>query len=307
MRAYLFTAACLALCAPGCSDDTASGPDAAAQDGAVTIDAIADFGPEKDAQVPGTWISIKAGSFTMGSPSAEPCRDADEGTRKVTLTRALEISATEVTQQQFQKAMGYNPSFHQVCGKDCPVEWIHWHEAAAYCNALSALRGVGPCYSCSGVKDAVSCKQTGADINTCKGFRLPTEAEWEYAARAGTTTVFFAGSISSCMTTDATAGEISWYKVNSTGTTHPVGQKKKNAWGLYDVAGNVYEWTNDWYESARTTKASTNPAGPASGSEKVFRGGSWYHNAEHARSANRERFTPTKRFTFVGFRCVRGR
>ena len=306
MRAHIIAMACLALCAGGCSDDTDGLPDAA-QDGAVTDDAAADLGPENDAQVPGTWISVKAGAFTMGSPSGEGCRDADEASRKVTLTRGFEIAATEVTQKQFKAVLGYNPSFLQACGGDCPVEWVHWHEAAAYCNALSAMRSVSGCYSCSGAKDAVRCKPAGADIRSCKGFRLPTEAEWEYAARAGTTAAFFAGGISSCMTTDSTADAISWYKVNSTGTTHPVGKKKKNAWGLYDVAGNVYEWTNDWYEASRSSKGATDPVGPKNGTEKVFRGGGWYHNAEHARSANRERFTPTKRFTFVGFRCVRGR
>jgi len=301
---YLIVLACLALGAPACSDDNTAG----GQDGAPEPDATADsLGPENDAAVPGTWISIKAGAYTMGSPSTEGCRDDDETARKVTLSRGFEVSATEVTQAQFLKAMGYNPSFHQACGKECPVEWVHWHEAAAYCNALSAMRGVAGCYSCTGAKDAVRCKPAGAGVHACKGFRLPTEAEWEFAARAGTSTAFFAGGISSCMTTDSTAGDISWYKVNSTGTTYPVGKKKKNAWGLYDVAGNVYEWTNDWYEASRSKAAVTDPAGPTSGKEKVFRGGAWYYNAEHARSANRERFEPTKRFTFVGFRCVRGR
>ena len=307
MRAYVLLMACLALCASGCSDDTSDATDGAALDGTAAGDLAADLGPEKDAQVPGAWITIKAGTFTMGSPAGESCRDADEATRKVTLTRPFEISATEVTRQQFKTALGYDPSFHEACGMDCPVEWVNWHEAAAYCNALSAMRGVARCYSCSGAKDAVRCAQSGADIHACKGFRLPTEAEWEYAARAGTTTAFFSGGISSCMTTDSGADAISWYKVNSAGSTHPVGKKQKNAWGLYDMAGNVYEWTNDWYEAARTSKGATDPTGPKTGTEKVFRGGAWYHNAEHARSGNRERFAPTKPFTFVGFRCVRGR
>ena len=301
MKTKLLLAALLALGTLGCSDDTTAGPDTGA-DGAAA-DMTPDLGQENDASVPGAWIAVKAGAFNMGSPASEGCRDSDEDARKVTLGKGFQISATEVTQQQFEKVMGYNPSFHKACGKDCPVEWVSWHEAAAYCNGLSALRSVARCYSCTGAKDAVRCTPAGAPY-ACVGFRLPTEAEWEYAARAGTTTPFHGGAISSCMTTDATAGATGWYKVNSSGTTHPVGKKQKNAWGLHDMVGNVYEWTNDWYESTRSGKTA-DPAGPASGTEKIFRGGAWYYNAEHARSANRERFAPTKPFTFVGFRCVR--
>jgi formylglycine-generating enzyme required for sulfatase activity/predicted amidohydrolase len=230
-------------------------------------------------------VSMEPGRFTMGSPLDEPCRDDDESPREVAIDRAFTLSAHEVTQELFEQVMGYNPSFHHDCGGSCPVEWVTWHEAAAFCNRASVLSSLPPCYSCTGSGPSVTCEPAGS----CTGFRLPTEAEWEYAARAGSGTAFPTGDISSCMTTDPKAEKIAWYKANSGGKTHPVGRKKPNAWGLWDMAGNVYEWTDDWYR-------------PSSRTEKVFRGGAWYFNAEHARSASRERFDPNKRFTFLGFR-----
>jgi len=270
-------------------------------DGAAAADAMV----ETDAAVPGTWVTVKAGAFSMGSPAAEPCRDADEAAHQVTLTRDLLVSATETTQGQYRALMGKSPAFHGACGDACPVEWVTWHEAAAYCNALSALKGLSACYSCSGAADKTRCALFGSgQPAACRGFRLPTEAEWEFVARAGTATAFYSGGISSCMTTDAGAGAIAWYKVNASGLTRKVKGLKANALGLYDMSGNVYEWTGDWY-GPYPAGAATDPAGPSTGTERVFRGGAYYFNAEHARSANRERFAPDKRLTFVGFRCVR--
>lgn len=248
-------------------------------------------------------IEVPPGSFTMGSPDSEPCRDGDEASHPVTLTRPFAITRTEVTQKQFEAAMGYNPAFHSSCGERCPVEWVSWHEAAAFCNAVSAAEARPTCYQCQGSGPAVTCAAL-PDLLSCGGYRLPTEAEWEHAARAGTSSAFHNGGISSCMTTDGNMAKIGWYKVSSRGTTHAVAGLAPNAWGLHDTSGNVYEWTNDWYSPDLGAAAATDPTGPASGSEKVFRGGAWYFNAEHARAANRERFDPAKRFTFVGFRCV---
>jgi formylglycine-generating enzyme required for sulfatase activity len=259
-------------------------------------------------KVPGTWITIKGGSFTMGSPTDEYCRDSDETAHQVVLTSSFQITSTEVTQDQFKLVRGYNPAYHAACGGNCPVEWVSWHEAAAYCNTLSQAEARPTCYICSSGGPQVTCKPattSNSKISSCKGYRLPTEAEWEYAARAGTSSALASGEILSCMGKCSNAAKIAWFKSTSTGVVHGTAQLDPNPWKLYDMSGNVYEWTNDWYQADPGTGQATDPTGPSGGKEKVFRGGAWYFNAEHARSANRERFDPAKRFTYLGFRCVR--
>ena len=263
---------------------------------------------------PGTWVPIPAGTFMMGSPASEACRETDEDRHQVTLTRSFEIQSTEVTQAQFESLMGYNPSNFKACGSDCPVERINWHEAVAYCNALSSLNGHSPCYTCNGSGTSVTCDvapvYAGANIYSCPGYRLPTEAEWEYAYRAGTQTAYYSGvndkKVCSECKSDEHLDPIAWYCGNSGSTTHPVGQKQPNAWHLYDMAGNVWEWCHDWFAGSLGTGAVSDPWGVASGTRRVLRGGSWSTSPNSTRTADRGFSLPTARAPGHGFRCSRG-
>jgi formylglycine-generating enzyme required for sulfatase activity len=227
---------------------------------------------------------------------------------QVTLTHGFEIMSTEVTQGEFQSVMGYNPSYFTSCGSHCPVEKVSWHMSVAYCNALSQQAGLQACYSCSGSGTSVTCQEasgyTGQAIYSCPGYRLPTEAEWEYAYRAGTQTAFYNGPIADCVE-DGNADKIGWYYYNSVNSTHPVGQKLPNAWDLYDMAGNVYEWTHDWYDIDKGTLPVIDPVGPASGASRVIRGGSSGLNATYLRAAYRNYLSPTLQYNHVGLRCSR--
>ena len=199
---------------------------------------------------PEDWILVHAGTFTMGSPPGEAGRDDDETQHEVTLTRDFEIQATEVTQAQFQELMDDNPSGFGDC-PNCPVETVSWHEAAAYCNALSDLAGLDRCYECSGSGTGSECDLSSAYATPydCPGYRLPTEAEWEYAARGGITQdprATFNGEPGTetepwnCSSTKVLE-PIAWYCNNGRGRTHPVGGKSPHR-GLYDMLGNVEEW-----------------------------------------------------------------
>jgi len=242
------------------------------------------------------YVRIEPGVFTMGSPADELGRNDDETQHQVTLTRAFELKATEVTQAEWRAVMGNNPSGFQDCGDDCPVEYVSWDDAIDYCNALSAQQGLAPCYDAD--RNLV-----GLD---CEGYRLPTEAEWEYAARAGTQTAFYTGDITNpdCEPLDPNLDAAGWYCGNSNRTTHPVGQKQPNAWGLYDMHGNVFEWVNDWY-GEYSPGAAVDPVGPASGEDRVLRGGSWVNFAQFARAAYRGGSTPGFRDYDLGFRPLR--
>ncbi len=258
----------------------------------------------------GEFVPIKAGSFEMGSPEDNSGRYSNEVSHPVTLTRSFAMMSTEVTQGQFESLMGYNPTGFPACGTDCPVEVVNWHEAAAYCNALSANEGLDVCYSCTGTSADVICEPslTYATAYHCPGYRLPTDAEWEYAARAGTDTATYNGDLHFdyllCEQPNDVVDSIAWFCGNSGDTTHPVGTRVPNAWGLYDMLGNVLEWCHDGYEAYLIDPA-TDPSGIAEDDSRVFRGSSWFHWARIARAAFRVGADPSIRGFDLGFRLVR--
>jgi formylglycine-generating enzyme required for sulfatase activity len=258
--------------------------------------------------VPGTWVKVSGGTFTMGAASGTPCWVANEAAHTVTLTRGFWIQTTKVTQAQFQSVMGYQSSLAYLCTPDCPVENVSWHEAAAYCNQLSTREGRGLCYSCSGLGQSVSCTPTSATIYTCAGYRLPTEAEWERAYRGSTTAGFYTGQeptySGNCTLPDPTSDAIGWYCGNSQNKVHPVTSKPPNPLGLYGMAGNVYAWVHDWYGPSTLT-ATTDPTGLASGVARVTRGGAFGDVQRYMCANARLSMVPTARSGSVGFRCVR--
>jgi cysteine-rich repeat protein len=257
--------------------------------------------------VPGVFVAIPAGTFTMGSPGDEPGRSSDETQHQVTLSQGFEMLSTEVTQGQFMAVLGYSPSYFSACGATCPVEQVNWHEAAAYANALSTRAGLGACYDCAGSGTTVTCGLAAAYATpyACPGYRLPTEAEWEYAARAGTITGTYNGTstLLNCEQPNGVLDPIAWFCGNGGATTHAAGGKAANAWGLYDMLGNVWEWVHDWY--ATYPGDVSDPWGPAAGSVRVIRGGIFVNYAQYARAANRYGTDPSDRGSNLGFRPVR--
>ncbi|MDB4353536.1 formylglycine-generating enzyme family protein, partial [bacterium] len=205
---------------------------------------------------------LPPGVFTMGYK-----RDEHE----VKLTKSFMLGIHEVTQTQYERVMGKNPS--KFKGANNPVEQVSWEDAVKFCQKLSAL----PAEKAAG-----------------RVYRLPTEAEWEYACRAGTTTTYSFGD------DDTELGDYAWFDGNSGKTSHPVGGKKPNAWGLYDMHGNVWEWCQDWHGDYPSGTV-TDPTGAESGSHRVYRGGGWYDPAMECRSASRSGIRASLHLDF-GFR-----
>jgi len=232
------------------------------------------------------FVVVPAGQFVMGSAPQET-DDAynDAPQHSVTLTRPFEMQATEVTVAQYGARMPAQASQRSEC-TDCPVVNVSWFEAVTYCNALSKRRGLPSCVTLAGTEP------TFAGLG-CTGYRLPTEAEWEYAARAGSTAVRY-----------AELSDIAWYDENAGLKPHAVGQKKANAWGLFDMLGNAYEWTWDWQGDYPTVPIS-DPLGAATGINRVFRGGGFKHPDVEARAGFRNAYGPGNQVEFIGFRCVR--
>ena len=247
-------------------------------------------------------VSIPAGSFVMGSSTAESGSTADERPQRTVHISAFQMAETEVTQKQFEDVMGWNDS--DFSGENHPVEVVTWFDCMSFCNKLSQADGYAQCYTMTNVGyngDHI----TSADVSCnfqANGYRLPTEAEWEYACRAGTTTRFYTGD------SDSDLGRAGWYHDNSGLTTHPVGQKAPNAWGLYDMHGNVWEWCWDWYASGyygTRPDPDSDPMGPSQGTMKVLRGGCSRLTPRNCRSANRGRDYPSYRADYHGFRVCR--
>ena len=223
------------------------------------------------------------GTFMMGSPTDELGRDGDETQHQVTLTKGYWIGKYEVTQGQYEAIMGKNPSTFQAA--DLPVEYVTWYDATNFCTKLTEI------------------ERAAGRLPEGYEYTLPTEAQWEYACRAGTTMALNSGKNLSSLAKCPEMDEVGWYYNNSDDATHSAGQKKPNAWGLYDMHGNVCEWCLDWYGSYPSS-AVTDTKGVSAGSYRVGRGGSWSSYARYCRSAVRYYFDPGYRSNGFGFRVA---
>jgi formylglycine-generating enzyme required for sulfatase activity len=219
-------------------------------------------------------VNLLAGQFLMGSPDSDLDAKSEEKPQHQVKVNSFAIGKYPVTQAQYEAVMRNNPSRFQNNPQN-PVEKVSWNDAQAFCQKLSQITG--------------------------KTYRLPTEAEWEYACRAGTTTRFYFGDDANQL------GDYAWYVGNSQQTTHPVGQKKPNAWGLYDMSGNVWEWCEDnWHDSYENAPRDGSAWLRNDNNYHIVRGGSWDFNPYYCRSASRIRFSPGFDFNYLGFRvaCV---
>ena len=223
------------------------------------------------------FVGIPPGRYRMGS-TRRHAEDYEQPVTRVQISQGFYLGKYEVSQAEWQAVMGNNPSSFSGCG-NCPVEQVSWEDVQAFIGKLNARSGGGR-------------------------YRLPTEAEWEYAARAGTKRDTYAGDLTEPYGNDPVLNGIAWYEENSGGRTQPVGQKAPNGFGLYDMLGNVWEWAGDWY-GTYPGGAVTDPAGPGTGSGRVYRGGNWNFSAGYCRSAARNSYSPGIRRRDLGFRLLR--
>jgi len=234
-------------------------------------------------------VEIPAGKFTMGSPAGEKHRiEGTEAQVRVTLTKPFGLGKYEVTQGQFKKVMDTEPwngaGFVEVkTDKDCPATYISWDDATAFCEKLTAI------------------ERKAGKLSADEEYRLPTEAQWEYACRAGTTTAFSFGDDVSQL------GEYAWFEGNADDAgeqyAHKVGLKKPNPWGLHDMHGNLLEWCSDWHD--KKLSGGVDPVGPGGGSYRSLRGGGWWDYPGLCRSASRSRIVRSYSGLSLGFRVAR--
>jgi formylglycine-generating enzyme len=214
------------------------------------------------------WVAIPSGVFQMGCSPTDALCDPEESPRHEVALDSFYLTATEITQRQYEDVTASNPGYHASC-PHCPAEVVEWTEADAFCTAV--------------------------------GGRLPTEAEWEYAARAGSDAAYVCGPEPTCLEVT------SWYRDDSGDSSHPVAEKAPNDFGLYDMLGNVEEWVSDWYDADYYTQSPReNPRGWSTGRMRVVRGGGWNQYSAYLRVSYRNRQAPDYSTTNLGFRCARG-
>lgn len=264
------------------------------------------------------FVYIPEGSFQMGSEAGSA---DNEPKHEVKISKGFFMGKYEVTQKEYSFIMGSNPSSFSSDAEEGesqelrPVENMSWYDALVYCNKRSLAEGLTPCYTIKNSTapedwravptDSVSSGNEVICNWDANGYRLPTEAEWEYAARAGNDTT--EALIWSGTDKEEELENYAWYKINSENKTHEVGKRKANAYGLYDVTGNVWEWCWDWYGNKydSQTESVSDPKGASSGDSRVFRGGSWSHVASRVSVSERGYYDPNGHSNFLGFRVVR--